>query len=278
MAEIATETVGAAALWVLAKVKNSVCALNSANVESILQLEEEVTVMPESDDIHLGIIHYRNGVLPVLDLRGAMGMVSLMAEEEAFAQMLDQRKRDHVNWVDELKRCMREGETFTLATDPHKCAFGKWYDSYEPESYAVDFQLKKINDPHRKLHESATQVFALEKIADAQAREEEQTHILHNVTENCMHEVLACLEDTKRVFAENSRKMIIVLSDGKRAGGVLVDEVLAVEEISAIARNNSLGTMEERPLVRHVAQRKSGQDLVLVLNTDSLLSAQLKVK
>jgi chemoreceptor zinc-binding protein len=44
--------------------------------------------------------------------------------------MIDERKNDHIHWVNEFERSIKNDEQINLNTDPHECAFGKWYDNF----------------------------------------------------------------------------------------------------------------------------------------------------
>lgn len=265
-------------LWVLAKVKDSTCALDSKYVESILLLEEQISRMPHSDEVHVGVIHYRGGVLPVVDLRRKMGIKSQQEEEREFDDMLDQRKQDHIHWVDELKRCLAEDDKFNLAIDPHKCAFGRWYDSYTPTSQSVAFQLKKVEEPHRKLHETAQDVCSCKQECDQCAREKCLKTVLKEGTEVYMHQVLGLLEDAKEAFHQSYHRMVVVLSDGHTSCGLLVDEVLSVEKLVEVSENRDLTAVEDNPLVTVISQRENDPELVLVLNRERLMELPVIVK
>src|SRR6056297_559794 len=76
-----------------------------------------------------------------------------------------QREVDHLNWTIDLNSLLNDDEVNELQveTDPHQCAFGKWYYSDErvqaeqmvPELRPI---LEAIEDPHNRLHQSAVSV------------------------------------------------------------------------------------------------------------------------
>lgn len=258
-------------LWVLAKVKDSVCAVDSSCVESILLLEDDVTALPDSDDVHTGIINLRGNIVPITDLRRVLGLPAYKQEQLEFEQMLEQRKQDHIRWVTELKRCLETKEDFGLATDPHKCAFGRWYDSYKPTNNSVAFHLGKIDEPHKKLHATADEVFSLNHDCEHCTREECVKKALAKATDSYMPRVLELLEEAKKVFAESYRRMVVVLySEGVHCG-LLVDEVLSAEPLPTMTENTLLGTNTSQSLVTHIAKRRDGDSQVLVLSTERLL-------
>lgn len=254
-------------LWVLVQVKDSICALDSTCVQAISLLEGEIIPMPNSDDVNVGIIQFRGSVLPILDLRRLLGMPSQTAERLEFGQMLEQRKQDHINWVNELRRCAQEHADFHLATDPHSCAFGRWFYGYQSASNEVSFQLKKVEDPHRKLHETALRVLASTKDGNC----EEAQAILNRETDSYRTQVLRLLDETKQVFSRSYHNMIVVVSDGKTTCGLLVDEVLAVETLRPIPNGDQPSCVDAASLIPLVAQRKSDQDLVMVINQQQML-------
>lgn len=257
-------------LWVLTKLKDCTYALEGSYVEAIFMLETEITTSGNSDEINLGIIPYRDTIIPVIDLRKFLGMDSYAQEQEEFAQMLEQRKQDHIRWVDELKRCLEENDKFKLATDPHKCAFGKWYDNFETDNNTVSFHLKKIDEPHKKLHATAHEAFACKRECPKCTRGECLQTALSKAVDVYMPTVVNLLEEAKQVFQDSYRKMVVVVSKNDHKYGLLVDEVISVEPLSIILPNTQLGISDEDQMVPLVGHRKADIDLILMLDIDKL--------
>lgn len=76
-----------------------------------------------------------------------------------------QREVDHLNWVKNVGVFLIDDHVQTLGveTDHTKCGFGKWYyDKARTHAEALVPALKQplteIEEPHRKLHESAVQI------------------------------------------------------------------------------------------------------------------------
>lgn len=258
-------------LCILLKIKDMPCAIHSSCVESLFLLEQDVTPTPEGSDVRLGIIPYRGGILPLLDLRPMMGMETRDQEQAAFEQMLDQRKQDHMRWVDELKRCLHSGESFRLATDPHQCAFGKWYYGFRAKNPSVAFHLKKLEEPHAQLHRSALCSLDCLGEADPLRREEAIRKSLAMGAELYVPQVLSLLEDTKQVFRDSARKMVVVLRLGQDCCGILVDEVCSVETLHMVKRFDGSDALGGSRLVVGAAQRQGDEELVLLLNGEKIL-------
>lgn len=219
--------------YIVFKIKNQLYSINSKYVATILQLPQFDT-LPDSPDYITGIFPYRNEFIQMLDLRNLLGMTTLNQEYEVFSKMLDDRKQDHIHWVDELENCIKSERDFMLATDPHKCALGKWYDNFSSDNTSINFHLRKLNEPHQKLHEAAHQVILCTKECDSCEREECLKNVLERAKGEYMPIILQLLEETKNIFKSTIyHEMVLVLS-GNNHIGIVVDEVLAVELLSKI--------------------------------------------
>ena len=84
-----------------------------------------------------------------------------------------QKELDHLNWACHVTDLLTDDDvtTLDLETDPHKCAFGKWYYS-DARKHAEDLvpsireDLTAIEKWHNDLHASATDIGAVFKQAD----------------------------------------------------------------------------------------------------------------
>ena len=104
---------------------------------------------------------------------GFIGMAGIraaddLAEKVSLSKLLAEREIDHLNWVLKVG-AFQNDESLTkldVEKDEHKCGFGRWYYSEDRQRVAAGFPaiadyLKSIEEPHRKLHQTAT---ALETI------------------------------------------------------------------------------------------------------------------
>ena len=71
-------------------------------------------------------------------------------------------KAAHLGWMMALTEIWQKGgEPFAKPTDPRECGFGKWYYAFETDDAEIKAILDKIEEPHRKLHESAIAIVNL---------------------------------------------------------------------------------------------------------------------
>ena len=89
---------------------------------------------------------------------------SFQPADAALPGFLAEKYVDHLQWSAGICQLfLGNKDKLTAQTDPHKCAFGKWYYSEEAKkAVAGNPELAKlyaaIEEPHRKLHESAATV------------------------------------------------------------------------------------------------------------------------
>lgn len=260
-------------LWLTIKLQTQLYAIESPFVESISLLEENISILPESTVIKPGIIHSRGRVIPIINLRAALGLNTLEEDQAAFDDMLEQRKKDHIHWVDELERCLEEDDTFHLATDPHQCTFGKWYDTYQTDNQIIAFHLKKIDEPHKKLHHTAHLAFECPRHCDDCEREKCLREQLKEDANTYMKIVVELIDQAKTIFRENARTMCVIVKDKQNSLlGLLVDEVLAVETLAL--KNLPVSCMNESgpQLLSHIGEKQGSTETILVLNMDGIFN------
>lgn len=250
---------------ILFRLKMDYYAINCKHVASIMQMTDYER-LPQTPENVIGIFKFMDQVIPIISLRQLFGHPSLEQEGKEFAQMLNQRKEDHIHWVKELNRCLRSGEPFTLATDPHKCAFGRWYDHYKPESQSIKYQLRKLEEPHRLLHETAQHAKECNQDHDACRREKCLKDILNQAENIYMPKILNLLEETKDAFEAHQRSMLIVIDTGSSTYAVTVDEVLAVEDLVDVAAEEQVDKLKGSRFITEIKKSQQSSRLVFVID------------
>ncbi len=249
------------------KVGKMTCAVDGASVISIQRMEE-FTLTPHTPDEIFGSINFRNHVISILDLRTVFGLPTRIKEYSDFIKMLDQRKQDHINWVNTLKESVRNNTRFPLATCPHQCAFGKWYDKYDHPNKKIMFHMERIREPHNKLHYAALDVAKIqEKDCPEDEKNEQIQEILRQVENEYMVTVVGLLDSAKTIFKDIYQTMLIVLEDIQQIA-IAVDEVVAVtnlEEVVVEKESLMYGSMVQRFL-----KGKNDDDIIYHLNQEAL--------
>jgi len=84
---------------------------------------------------------------------------------DTLSEEIVQREVDHLSWVNNLRASLMDNKStkVNVEIDPHKCKFGKWYygdDKQKAEAMLSSLKepLNSIEDPHKRLHESANKI------------------------------------------------------------------------------------------------------------------------
>lgn len=263
-----TETVEREATQqVVIRLQDRFFGLPIAQVREMLGIPA-ITELPHVPPHVLGVMNLRGRVIPVVDLRLRLGMNSSHDEVDELVAMLTQREQDHRNWLEELESCVREGRTFRLATDPHMCAFGRWYDTFSTDNLVLANHLKKFDAPHKRIHAIASHVIRL--MADGAG--EEAFHIIAQTRETELATVIQLFDQLRHLLQETNRTIAVVLDTGGGPYAVSVDEVTSVEWLHPAPTEGHLfeeGRMHEQ-MVCGMAQPPGGERLVSLLDVDAI--------
>lgn len=259
--------------WLIFKLGGEYFAFNSKLVSSIIILPQNIVPMPNSPQFVRGIFDLRGKIIPLIELRALFGMKSLTKEYKEFSDMLEARKQDHLHWVQELKRTAELNEPFKLATDPHQCAFGKWYDNFESDLHTVNFHMRKIDEPHKKLHQTALEVEKCKKDCENCEQEECLKSIFNRLSNEYVPQICSLIDEAKVLFKADFREMVIVLEIQDDYYGIIVDEIVSVEDLEQVGSVNNLGSSEQSDFISEVRKSKSISKSILVIDDSVLIGA-----
>ncbi len=98
----------------------------------------------------------------IFGIEGIVNNAGEVIEGNRLRGNFTQRVVDHLKWAEKVNALLTDSHIheLTVQTDPHKCAFGKWYYSdarkrAEKLVPAIQPLLEKIESVHNALHESA---------------------------------------------------------------------------------------------------------------------------
>lgn len=249
--------------WVVARIEHGLYALTSRLVREMVSMPT-INTLPEAPPHVRGLINLRGQALPLVDLRVRLGLPSLRESTAGLEELMRQREQDHLRWVNELRKSIQERRPFTLTTDPHACAFGKWYDNYRTDNLLLTAVLRRFDLPHKQLHETG------KLIVDAMLRQDygwcEQR--LHQLETTSLKAMVALFAEAREVLHDTSHEIALVVL-GAQPFAVAVDAIEAVERLSpATGRSDTPGT--DASSVDGVARRQNG-GLVLTVSPEGLL-------
>ncbi|HUI57588.1 MAG TPA: chemotaxis protein CheW [Bryobacteraceae bacterium] len=251
--------------WAIIDVKKRLFAIGAEYLRQIVMMPS-VTTVPQVPSFVRGVINLRGKVIPLIDLRVRLGMTSVTEETEGFCKMLQDREEDHRRWLNELRRSVEERQVFSLATDPHKCAFGKWYDSYHSDDPWLASLLKKFDQPHKGIHALAAQVKEMQQ----QGRGDDAVRLITGAGGNILSTMVKLFAEAKTMVRESCRETVLAITVAHRLMAITADSAVAVEKLRIEGLPS--GTMSsENSLVRRLGRRANRDEMVLIIEPERIL-------
>jgi purine-binding chemotaxis protein CheW len=253
--------------FVICGVKKQLIAISCRYVRELVILPR-VTRLPDMSSNVRGVFNNRGAILPVLDLRARLSMESSEKELDDLITLLHQREEDHKNWMNELHNSIIENRPFKLTTDPHKCAFGKWYDSFTTANYILSLQLEKFDAPHKMIHSIGSTV---EKLKSA-GKSDEAVKVIENARSTKLKELMSLFEETRQLLKRTHREMAVITEISGRNSAIAVDRVESVEPIDAEKIENPPSDLMSREdnIISKIGRRNSSGQFVYILNPHNL--------
>jgi methyl-accepting chemotaxis protein len=197
----------------------------------------------------------------------AMKSGERMNRAESIAKQLVQREVDHFVWARKVGEFQRNENMTELGveTDDHNCAFGKWYygedrKKVEAEIPGISDLLRKIEEPHKKLHDSAKELERLLK-RGKEYRKEAITYY-GTVTSSS-------LKDVQTIFGEIIPKVENHVAEAKNATQIQTHSAkiisligMGVGTLLALALGIFLSFSISRPINRIIEGMADGADQV----------------
>lgn len=214
--------------YILLKISNNIYALSCERVVSTSLLKEVIPIPKAPKEIR-GVVRFREQVIPFVDLRRILNFKSVNQEIQEFYDLMESRKQDHINWLTTLENSVNERTKFTLTTDPHACAFGKWYDTYDSKNTNLMFLITfaRFDTPHKNIHEIGTQVNNLM----LQNNYKEAQKIIEATKGLELKQMMHLFDDIKEAFKESKREISIILGEDDHNICISADEIVSIEHL-----------------------------------------------
>jgi len=262
-------------LWLKFKIQENIYAMDCAYVKYIGVVPKEgLTKVANSSDYVRGIYKNEGEVITLISLRSIFELESFENETHEFLDMLEQRKKEHIAWGEELERCIKEGRRFNLETDPHKCKFGMWYYNYKSSKSSINFQLKKIEEPHDNLHYLAQDVNSIIALKDKDEKVKKRLDkIVKTLIEDYIPDIVDLLDATGRVYLDVKKEMLVQVNDKDLSVAFSVDEIVGIEALEIIQNSSSDAKAKIKEFSEYVdgIARDKNDSIIMLLDIPALL-------
>ncbi len=256
--------------WVIVQVHHQSAALHTSIVRELV-IQPDVTSVPGMPDSIRGVMNWRGKIIPNIDLRLRLGVPAAREELNELAAAITVRAADHMDWLKELEDSVTEHRPFTLTADPHACAFGRWYDTYQTRNLVVAAVLRKMDAPHKAIHAVAERVEALM----GRGKFEEAKQLVESTRETSLARLLDLFTNFEQAIQESHRPVAVIVNTCGTLAALTVDRVQAVEPIdpSTIQPLDDRGVESYSSVIRSIAQRAKGAGLVGLIDESQILES-----
>lgn len=253
--------------WVIVKLGERLLGIPSLYVMEMLVVPK-LSHLPMAPEHVKGAMNLRDQVIMLIDLRKKLGYTSVAKEVEDLVQLMHDREQDHKNWLKELEGSIKENREFKLATDPHKCKFGIWYDSYKPTNMMMENHLKKFDEPHSKIHGLAGITINMVK----KNQKEEALKIIEEEHDRTLALMIKLFEEARNLIKETSREIALVLSYEGKTMAATVDAVESVEYLKegSVEELGGIVRSTDESVVSETAKLVRSDKLVMLVDTPML--------
>jgi chemotaxis signal transduction protein len=215
--------------WILFELNGQSFAILAEHIREMTVLEA-VHRSPIAPAHVRGTMLLRGHCISTVDLRVLLGMRSYREDHRTLVADFAQRKQDHINWLTELESSVRENRPFKLTLDPHRCAFGRWYDQYRPDDAVLSLKLLQFDRPHQIIHALGASVRGLVE----QGRQPEALAMIEDARAKDLSSLLKLFDETSPMIASLARELVVIVSNGTRQMGLIVDDVNDMREFDSL--------------------------------------------
>ncbi len=263
--------------WLIFRLAGDRFAVDIHHVRELVPLRDvTMTRPPEVPPEVEGVAQVRDQAIGVIDLRTTLGMPSIREATDRIISMLEQREQDHIHWLKELEASVTEQREFTLATDPHQCTFGKWYDQlrsdramlsqFTNDDLALTEVIERFDIPHQRIHAVAQQV--AEKVGEGKA--EEAQELIDRTRDTELKAMIELFGRCRDLFRELRKGLLVIVEHEDNVFGALVD---SVDEVTTFRSEDidDIPAMTTGPaLVAGVAKAAEGGRMIQLLDIGAI--------
>ena len=221
------------------------------------------------DGKQIRVFQFENHNVSCFDFADIVGVESRAEGCAELKQLLEQRRQDHIDWLEALEQSLKNDTPFTKATDPHQCAFGKWYDSFTADDEALAHILAAFDAPHKRLHSLA------ERLLDMDDRDKALA-ILENERSITLHSLLDLFDDAQNCLNDMQRKVAVIVDVNQKLFAIELEQIDDLVYFSENQLDSSRDLCKELPIKADIISTFYHQDqspLYLVIDPHKLVAA-----
>ncbi|KPM76502.1 CZB domain-containing protein [Pseudoalteromonas lipolytica] len=125
--------------------------------------EGNLTSLPNENKSFIGVKDYMDTPTPIFDLGVVLNNRSTYEVNAALSELLVEREKEHLEWLNVLENNLSTGTSFTNSLDPSKSSFSRWYKDFETDNEDLKSIVAKLEKPYHALHVMASELLEVRK-------------------------------------------------------------------------------------------------------------------
>jgi purine-binding chemotaxis protein CheW len=257
--------------WVLLRVRDQLFGVPASHIREMAEMPA-VTSVPNMPEFVMGLVSLRGQVTPTIDMRRRLGVAAAEADMKRLTDGLERGEAEHRRLAEAVESVVRNGRA--AGVDAHACAFQEWLGTLKTKNPLVRLHLKKLEEPHARLHAAAARVMQTVETSPLEANA-----AFRRFQEKELASFTRLLPQIRERLIHAHRQIVVVLTLNDQSLGVAVDEVESIERLKN-------GSIEELPanlqgmksgLTKMVGRRTRDDEIVLILEVEELFHGDGRV-
>ncbi|MBF0201059.1 MAG: chemotaxis protein CheW, partial [Desulfamplus sp.] len=249
-------------------------AFDIARVSEILKVSH-ISAVPNVPGYVLGLFTIRNHLLPILDMRGLLGLPSLISERYA---MLDRAMEAEEKWASSLLGTLDSGKRYAGNLDSRKTVFGRWLEGYNTSSVELELIAKRLKRERAELYVTALKLME-SRGGGGEGKSVDSTNHLRERFQALLKVVMGTIGELKESMAAHIRedqRTMVVECETMTIGFLVdwVDEVLRIPR-SVIDKTPAMAASRKKEL-KSVAKLDDGRRLIMIMDESALVSGETR--
>ncbi|HZX32399.1 MAG TPA: CZB domain-containing protein [Rhodocyclaceae bacterium] len=165
--------------------------------------------------------------LSYISLWDTLGLPSAYVEYEQLKGMLPQRRQDHLDWMASLETSLQSGTAFAKARNPHECAFGKWFYSYQPKDRRLAMLLREFEQPHAMIHSLADRLLNMQEAGHGH----EAITAFNEARKTTLATLMHLFEEAQHLMTELHRQIAVIVAhdeDSMALGADAIRDIVVI--------------------------------------------------
>lgn len=192
-----------------------------SEVRYIEQDKRKTTRIEVNEKLGAEVTTYQGKPVPIFDLANLMGCEAEYTNNLALLQILNDKEKQHQDWMNALESSIKTGSVFNGARDPKQCEFGKWYADFIAEDELLADILADFDTPHQRLHALADELLGMRDDGDT----DKALSMLEYERGRTLSKLVSLFATARERIENITRPILLYIDTGKKLVAVRLNAI-----------------------------------------------------